>query len=76
LVIYDETWLGLNTEQPSLENFCSPEKHAYILSRVLVTKTRFGLVIGFINHLKIITTIYYHTVPNFHTTNRWTLSLS
>jgi hypothetical protein len=40
-----------------------------ILSRVLVTKTGFGLVFGFINHLQVVTTINYNTVPDFHTTN-------
>jgi hypothetical protein len=47
-----------------------------ILSRVLVTKTGFGLVIGFINHLEVVTAINYHTLPDFRTTNHSTLSLS
>jgi hypothetical protein len=47
-----------------------------LLSHVLVSKTGFGLVIGFINHLQVVTTINYHTVPEFHTTNHSTLSLS
>jgi hypothetical protein len=32
-----------------------------ILSRVLVTKDGFGLVIRFINHLEIVTKNYYYT---------------
>jgi hypothetical protein len=32
-----------------------------ILSRVLVTETGFGLVIGFINHSQVLTTITYNT---------------
>jgi hypothetical protein len=33
-----------------------------ILSRVGVSKTEFGLVIGFINHLQVVTTINYNTL--------------
>jgi hypothetical protein len=33
----------------------------------------FGLVIGFINHLQVVTTINYNTVPDFHTTDHSTL---
>jgi hypothetical protein len=44
-----------------------------ILSRVLVTKTGFGLVIGFINRLQVVTTINYDTVPDFYTTKHSTL---
>jgi hypothetical protein len=47
-----------------------------ILSRVLVTKTRFGLVIGFINYLQVVTTTKYNTVTDFHTTNHSTLIFS
>jgi hypothetical protein len=47
-----------------------------ILSSVLVTKMGFGLVIEFINHLQVVTTINYHIVPDFHATNHSTLSLS
>jgi hypothetical protein len=43
-----------------------------ILSRVLVTKTGFGLVIGFINHLQVVTKINYNTVPDFYTTRHYT----
>jgi hypothetical protein len=49
---------------------------SYTLSSVLVTKTGFGLVIGFINHLQFVTTIDYHTVFDMHTPNHLTLSLS
>jgi hypothetical protein len=31
-------------------------------------KTRFGLVIGFNDHLQVVTTINYNAVPDFHTT--------
>jgi hypothetical protein len=37
-----------------------------IVSRVLVTKTGFGLVIGFINCLQVATTITCNTVPDLH----------
>jgi hypothetical protein len=37
-----------------------------VLSRVLVTKTRFRLVIGFINRLQLVTTNNYNTVPDLH----------
>jgi hypothetical protein len=47
-----------------------------ILSRVWVAKAGFILVIEFINHSQIVTTINYHIVPDFHTTNHSTLSLS
>jgi hypothetical protein len=40
--------------------------YLFILSRVLVTETGFGLVIGFINRLQVATTITYNTVPNLH----------
>jgi hypothetical protein len=40
-----------------------------IMSRVLVTKTGSGLVIGFINRLQLVTTNNYNTVPNFHSTS-------
>jgi hypothetical protein len=41
-----------------------------------VTKTGFGLVIWFIDHLLVVAAINYHTVPNFHTTNHSALSMS
>jgi hypothetical protein len=47
-----------------------------LLSLVLVTKMRFGLVIGFINHVQVVTTIGYHSVPDVYTPNHSTLSLS
>jgi hypothetical protein len=37
-----------------------------ILSCVLVTKTGFGLVIGFIDYLQLVTTNSYYTVPDLH----------
>jgi hypothetical protein len=37
-----------------------------ILSRVIVTETGFGLVIGFINRSQVVTKINYNTVTNFH----------
>jgi hypothetical protein len=40
-----------------------------ILSRVLVTEKGFGLVIGFINRLQVVTTVIYNTVTNFHSTS-------
>jgi hypothetical protein len=40
-----------------------------ILSSVLVTEKGFGLVIGFINHSQVVTTINYNTVTNFHFTS-------
>jgi hypothetical protein len=36
------------------------------MSRVLVTETGFGLVIGLINRLQLVTTINYNTVPDLH----------
>jgi hypothetical protein len=42
----------------------SAEKN--ILSRVPVTKTRFGLVIGFIDHLQDVSTINYYTLAALH----------
>jgi hypothetical protein len=36
------------------------------MSRVLVTETVFGLVIGFINRLQAVSTITYNTVPDLH----------
>jgi hypothetical protein len=50
--------------------------HMLILSRVLVTKTGFELVIGFINHARVVTTINYITVPYFYTTKHSTLIFS
>jgi NhaP-type Na+/H+ and K+/H+ antiporter len=47
-----------------------------ILSRVLVTATGFGLVIGFINHSQIVITINYNTVPDLHTCNYSTTNFS
>jgi hypothetical protein len=38
-----------------------------ILSRVLVTKTGFGLIIGFINNPQVVTAINYNTVNDLHT---------
>jgi hypothetical protein len=38
----------------------------YILSRVLVTKMGFGLVIRFINRLQVVTTITSNAVPDLH----------
>jgi hypothetical protein len=43
------------------------------LSRVLVTKMGFGLVIGCINRLQVVTTINYNTVLDFYTTKHYTL---
>jgi hypothetical protein len=40
-----------------------------ILSRVLVTETGFGLVVGCINRLRMVITINYNTVTNFHSTS-------
>jgi hypothetical protein len=44
-----------------------------IVSHVLVTKLGFGLVIVFINCLRIVTTINYNTVHDFDTKNHSTL---
>jgi type IV secretory pathway TrbD component len=33
----------------------------------------FGLVIWFINHLQVVTTINYYTITDFHTTKHSTL---
>jgi hypothetical protein len=35
----------------------------------------FGLVIGFIDHVEVITTNKYNTVADFHTTDHFTLNL-
>jgi hypothetical protein len=45
---------------------CSSTTEPTVLSRVLVIKTGFGLIIGFINRLQVLTTINYNTVTNFH----------
>jgi hypothetical protein len=37
-----------------------------ILLRVLVTKTGFGLLIRFINHLQVVTTNNYYTIADLH----------
>jgi hypothetical protein len=47
-----------------------------ILSRELVTKTVFWLVIGFISLLQVLTTIIYYTVPDIYTTKHSTLIYS
>jgi hypothetical protein len=50
-----------------------------ILSRVWVTKDGFGLVIGFINNLQVVTTINYYTIaalPNLQSLLTNLLSLS
>jgi hypothetical protein len=44
-----------------------------VLSCVLVTKTWFELVIAYITHLQVVTTINYNTVPDFYTTKHFTL---
>jgi hypothetical protein len=36
------------------------------LSRVFVTETGFGLVIGFINRSQVVTTINYNTITKFY----------
>jgi hypothetical protein len=46
------------------------------MSRVLVTETGFGLVIGFINRLQVVTTNNYNTVPDLHATKHSTLIFS
>jgi hypothetical protein len=49
------------------------------LSCVLMTQTGFGLVIGFINHIQVVTTNKYNTVPDLHhlqTTATYTLGFT
>jgi hypothetical protein len=46
------------------------------LSRLLVTATGFGLLIGFINHSQVVITINYNTLPDFYTTKHSTLIFS
>jgi hypothetical protein len=41
-----------------------PRSFLYILSRVWGLKTGFGLVIGCINHLQVVTTINYYTIAH------------
>jgi hypothetical protein len=53
-----------------------PEDANNVLSRVLVTKDGILIVIGFINHLQVVTTTKYNTVTDFHTTNHSTLIFS
>jgi hypothetical protein len=36
------------------------------MSRVLVTETGFGMVVGFINHSQVVATNNYNTVPDLH----------
>jgi hypothetical protein len=54
--------------------YISLSKDLSILSRVLMTKKGFGLVIRFIGYLEVVTTIDYHTVPDLHTPSHSTLS--
>jgi hypothetical protein len=46
--------------------------HKIILPRVLVTIAGFGLVIGFIIHLQIVTTSNHNIIAGFHFTNHST----
>jgi hypothetical protein len=43
--------------------------YIYIVMCILVTEMGFGLVIGFINHSQVVTTITYNTVPDFYFTS-------
>jgi hypothetical protein len=47
----------------------------YVLSRVLVSIDGLELVIGFIDHLQVVTTNNYYIIADFHNTNHSTLSL-
>jgi hypothetical protein len=40
--------------------------HKFVLSRITVTKTRFGFVTGFIGYLQIVTTNNYNTIADLH----------
>jgi hypothetical protein len=42
------------------------KKSIFVLSHVTVTRRGFGLVIGFINNLQVITTINYYTIAALH----------
>jgi hypothetical protein len=53
-------------------NFERVEKRS-ILSRVTATKDGDRIVIGFINHLQVVTATNYNTVTDFHTTKHSTL---
>jgi hypothetical protein len=47
-----------------------------VLSRVLVNINGvLNWMIGFIDHLQVVTTNNYYTIADFHTTNHCTLSL-
>jgi hypothetical protein len=45
---------------------CEQLMHCYILWRVMPLKTTFGLSIGFITILHVVTTITYYTVTHLH----------
>jgi hypothetical protein len=86
IYIYIVTWpLHL---QPSDTKNCEDMKGGVrndpvfdlVLSCVWVTKTVFGLVIGFINHIQVVTTINYYTTAALHNlqslhTNLFSLSV-
>jgi hypothetical protein len=57
--------LGYNTYSVNLQHGIVT-RNITILSRVLVTEKAFGLVIGCINRLQLVTTNNYNTVPDLH----------
>jgi hypothetical protein len=59
-------------------NFWMAEKNLYEIPYTYChvyswLKTGFGLAIGFIDHLQVVTTNKYNTVTDFHTTKHFTL---
>jgi hypothetical protein len=71
LVFFRKSWTQFLATIPE-----HSESIQIMLSRVLVTETGFGLVIGFINHSHVVTTINCNTVPEFYTTKHSTLIFS
>jgi hypothetical protein len=67
-VIINSTNLYCNVQVLISNSTCLREERvgSAASGSVLVTRMGFGLVIGFISHLQLVTTITYNTVTDFH----------